>query len=183
VRRRRKLRLRQAERGCSRGGLTCKTHLAADRRCRPLGFVIIPGQAADSPRFKQVLAKVKVRGRRGRPRTRPDAVAADKAYSSRANRDHLRKRGIKAAIPEKAGQAAHRKKRGRSGGRPVAHDAQLYKDRNTVEALHQQNQGVAGPGRALRQDPRCLSGRVRTPRCRHLALQPATHLIRTWNRP
>jgi transposase len=113
--------------------LTCKTHLAADRQCRPLAFVITPGQAADSPRFRQVLAKVRVRGRRGRPRTRPDAVAADKAYSSRANRAHLRKRGIKAVIPEKADQAANRRKRGRSGGRPVSHDAALYKERNSVE--------------------------------------------------
>jgi transposase len=69
----------------------------------------------------------------GRPRTRPDAVAADTAYSSRASRAYLRRRGIKAVIPEKADQAANRKKRGRDGGRPVAHDAEQYKERNTVE--------------------------------------------------
>ncbi|MBE1602816.1 transposase [Streptomyces stelliscabiei] len=69
----------------------------------------------------------------GRPRSRPDAVAGDKAYPSRANRAHLRRRNIKAVIPEKADQAANRKKKGRSGGRPVSHDATLYKDRNTVE--------------------------------------------------
>jgi transposase len=119
--------------GRSRGGLTSKVHLAADRRCRPLAFVLTPGQAADSPRFVAVLEKVKVRGPVGRPRTRPDAVAADKAYSSRANRAYLRRRGIKAVIPEKADQAANRKKRGRDGSRPVAHDAEQYKERNTVE--------------------------------------------------
>ncbi len=74
-----------------------------------------------------------MRGPVGRPRTRPGAVAADKAYSSRANRVLLRERGVKAVIPEKADQAAHRKKRGRAGGRPVAFDADLYKERNTVE--------------------------------------------------
>jgi transposase len=74
-----------------------------------------------------------VRGPVGRPRTRPDAVAADKAYSSRANRAYLRKRKIKAVIPEKADQAANRKKRGSRGGRPISHDADLYKERNTVE--------------------------------------------------
>lgn len=76
-----------------------------------------------------------MRGDVGRPRTRPDAVAGDKAYSSRANRAHLRKRGIKAVIPEKKDQAANRKKKGRTGGRPVSHDAELYKERNTVERL------------------------------------------------
>ena len=56
----------------------------------------------------------------GRPRTRPGAVAADKAYSSRANRSYLRKRSIKAVIPEKKDQAANRKKKGSRGGRPTA---------------------------------------------------------------
>ena len=69
----------------------------------------------------------------GRSRTRPDAVAADKAYSSRANRSYLRRRGIKAVIPEKVDQAANRKKRGSTGGRPVAFDTVQYRDRNTVE--------------------------------------------------
>ncbi len=82
-----------------------------------------------------MLRKIRVRGPIGRPRTRPDAVAADKAYSSRGNRAHLRKRCIKAVIPEKKDQAANRKKKGFRGGRPVSHDANLYKERNTVERL------------------------------------------------
>jgi hypothetical protein len=32
-------------------------------------------------------------------------------------------------------QAANRKKEGSKGGRPVSHDADLYKERNTVERL------------------------------------------------
>lgn len=36
-------------------------------------------------------------------------------------------------IPEKTDQAANRKKRGSRGGRPVSHDAALYKERNTAE--------------------------------------------------
>lgn len=133
VRRRHKVRLKAAALGRSRGGLTVKTHLSTDRRCRPLSFVVTPGQAADSPRFAAVLDRIKVRGPVGRPRTRPDAVAADKAYSSRANRAYLRRRNIRAVIPEKVDQAANRKKRGSQGGRPISHDAELYKDRNTVE--------------------------------------------------
>lgn len=131
--RRHRARLAAAELGRSRGGLTSKVHLAADRRCRPLAFMLTPGQAADSPRFVAVLQRVRVRGPVGRPRTRPDAVAGDKAYSSRANRAYLRGRGIRAVIPEKVDQAAHRRNRGSAGGRPVAFDAELYKDRNTVE--------------------------------------------------
>lgn len=110
-------------------------HLAADRKCRPLALVLTAGQAADSPQFIPVLNKVRVCGPVGRPRTRPDAVAGDKAYSSRAIRTHLRRRGITAVIPEKKDQAANRKKKGSRGGRPVSLDAGLYQERNTVERL------------------------------------------------
>ena len=60
-------------------------------------------------------------------------MLADKAYSSRANRALLRRRGIMATIPEKDDQAAHRRARGRRGGRPPAFDAALYKQRHAVE--------------------------------------------------
>jgi transposase len=95
------------------GGQSGKVHLATDHRCRPLAFVLTAGQAADGPQFIPVLDKVRVRGPVGRPRTRPDAVAGDKAYSSCGNRTHLRRRGIKAVIPEKRDQAANRKRKGR----------------------------------------------------------------------
>lgn len=93
------------------------------------------GQAADSPQFIPVLRKVRIRGPVGRPRTLPDAVAGDKAYSSHGNRAYLRRRGIKAAIPEKVDQAANRRRKGSSGGRPINLDDDLYKERNTVERL------------------------------------------------
>ncbi|WP_329112015.1 IS5 family transposase [Streptomyces sp. NBC_01353] len=121
--------------GTLQGWQTSKVHLAADRKCRPLAFVLTAGQAADSPQFIAVLGKIRVRGPVGRPLTRPDAVAGDKAYSLRGNRAHLRQRGIMAVIPEKRDQAANRKKKGSRGGRPVGHDADLYKGRNTVERL------------------------------------------------
>ena len=108
------------------------------------------GQAADGPQFLPVLGKIRVRGPVGRPRTRPDAVVGDKAYSSRGNRAHLRSRGIKAVIPEKRDQAANRKKKGAGGGRPVSHDADLYKERNTVERLI--NKLKAWQGIATRYD-------------------------------
>lgn len=69
----------------------------------------------------------------GRPRTRPERVLGDKAYSSRANRALLRSRAIKATIAEPSDQAGHRKNRGRAGGRPPAFDPVAYKGRNVVE--------------------------------------------------
>ena len=60
-------------------------------------------------------------------------MLADKAYSSRANRAYLRCRGIGATIPEKDDQAAHRRARGRRGGRPPAFDAVADKLRHAVE--------------------------------------------------
>jgi transposase len=69
----------------------------------------------------------------GRPRTRPDRVVADKAYSSRAIRSHLRSRGITSVIPEPDDQKAHRKRRGSAGGRPVTYDRTAYRGRNVIE--------------------------------------------------
>ena len=77
---------------------------------------------------------------------RRDAVLGDKAYSSRANRDLLRGRNIKAVIAEPADQASHRRRRGRAGGRPPAFDSETYKDRNVVERSfnnHKQWRGLA----------------------------------------
>ncbi len=58
---------------------------------------------------------------------------ADKACSSAGNRAWLRQHRIKAVIPVKEDQKAHRRNRGRSGSRPPAFDAGWYKKRNTVE--------------------------------------------------
>lgn len=79
------------------------------------------------------MGRLRVPRRRGRPRTRPELVLADKAYSSRAIRDHLSKRGIRAVIPVPADQQGHRLRRGSLGGRPPAFDREAYKQRNTVE--------------------------------------------------
>lgn len=100
----------------------------------PLVIMVGPGQAGDSPMFPVLMNHLRV-GRRGpgRPRSRPDRVRGDKAYSSRAIRHHLRSRGIVAVIPEPADQQRHRRRRGARGGRPVAHDPDDYKGRNVVE--------------------------------------------------
>jgi transposase len=118
--------------GRSRGGLTTKLHLLTDGVGRPLVLVLTAGNVNDTTMFAQLMAEVWVpRSGPGRPRTCPDYVLADKGYSSRANRDLLRRRGIAHTIPEPADQAAHRRRRGRGGGRPVGFDKARY--RNVVE--------------------------------------------------
>ncbi|MFD9235646.1 IS5 family transposase [[Kitasatospora] papulosa] len=120
--------------GRSRGGFTTKIHLAAEGRCRPLAFVLTPGHYGDGPQLERVLEQVSVpRTGVGRPRTRPDRVLADKAYTSRRNRRYLRRRGIPHTIPERLDQQRHRKNRGSRGGRPTGFDSERYKKRNTVE--------------------------------------------------
>ncbi|MFI1973424.1 transposase [Streptomyces cinnamoneus] len=69
----------------------------------------------------------------GRPRTRPDRVCADRAYSSRRNRRYLRRRQIKHTIPEPKNQRANRQRRGSAGGRPCGFDRSTYHRRNEVE--------------------------------------------------
>lgn len=60
-------------------------------------------------------------------------MRGDEAYSSRANRAYLRRRGIPCTIPEPADQGGHRKRRGAAGGRPPAFDPEDCKARHAVE--------------------------------------------------
>jgi transposase len=84
--------------------------------------------------FTAVMAGIRIpRAGRGRPRTRPGWLLADKAYSSRAIRSWARRHGIRAIIPEPADQARNRQAKGHRGGRPPAFRASRYKQRNTVE--------------------------------------------------
>jgi transposase len=120
--------------GRLRGGLTCKIHLAGEGGHRPLGFVITPGHWGDAPQMSPVLEEIRVsQPDGGRPRTRPDHLGGDKAYSSRRNRRHLRRRQIKHTIAEPRDQRANRQRRGSKGGRPTGFDRTVYRRRNEVE--------------------------------------------------
>ena len=69
--------------GRSRGGLSTKVHLSCEQGQKPLSVVVTAGQRGDSPQFTAVLERISVpRSGRGRARTRPDRVLADKAYAS-----------------------------------------------------------------------------------------------------
>ncbi len=113
----------------------------------PLVVVCGPGQAGDAPMFPILMGHLRVAtSGPGRPRTRPEKVRGDKAYSSKAIRTLLAKRGITAVIPQPDDQISHRKRRGSFGGRPPSFDAEDYKGRNVVERSFQrckQWRGVA----------------------------------------
>jgi len=119
--------------GRFRGGLSTKIHAVVDGRGRPLVILLTGGQAGDAPMMLPLLASIRVTRPRGRPRTRPDRVVADKAYSSRAIRTHLRRRGITSVIPEPDDQKGHRQRRGSAGGRPVSYNKTAYRGRNVIE--------------------------------------------------
>lgn len=106
----------------------------ADSQCRPLGFVLSQGQASDLKHLEAILDSVCVRrAGRGRPRKRPDVLSLDKAYSYKACRQLLRRRGIRACMLEREDHKRNRLAKGRAGGRPPGCDRATYGQRNVVE--------------------------------------------------
>ncbi len=66
----------------------------------------------DRTQAEAVIGKILVPGPGpGRPWTRPAHVVADKGYSARTFRVYLRRRGIKATVPERLDQLAGRRRR------------------------------------------------------------------------
>jgi transposase len=99
-----------------------------------MSVILTPGQAGDNPQLLPLLDQVAV-GRHGpgRPRTRPERVLADKAYSHPSTRAALRQRRIAFTSPERSDQIARRRAKGSRGGRPPAFDQVIYAGRNVVE--------------------------------------------------
>ena len=111
-------------------------------------LVLTPGQAHEAPVFPQLLTQGAVkRPGRGRPRLRPQRVAADKGYRSRAIRQHCRRRGIRITIPRKSNEH-------RSG----PFDRSVYRLRNRVERLI--NRAKQSRSLATRYDKRAESYRA-----------------------
>ena len=139
--------------------MTCKIHLASDGKGRPLGLVLTGGNAADTSLFTTVLDTICVHdGRPGRPRTRPDRVLADKAYTSTANRRFLTDRRVK-VTPEREDQKAGRARRGSAGGRPRTFDVEAYKGPQRGRTLLQPAQAMARDRHPQRQDSSLLPRR------------------------
>jgi transposase len=116
--------------GRSRGGVGTKVHLVTDGRGLPLALHLTGGQRQECELLAPVLEAVRIRLPRGRPRQRPAALAADKAYSFPRLRRWLRARHVRAVIPERRDQQDRR--RHRPGRRP-AFDRVAYRRRNVIE--------------------------------------------------
>jgi hypothetical protein len=158
---------------------TTRRSLPATRKT--LATALTSGQAADSPQFTTVLGRIRVprRSGPGRPRTRPTRVLGDKAYSARANRAYLRRRGIPATIPVKVDQQADRRKKA-----PPVDDR--HRSTRPLPAAacrrmrHQPAQTAPRLRHPLRQARRPLRGRRRDQRYRHLAARPFTQGLAGW---
>ena len=111
--------------GRSRGGFSTKLHLRCDGLGRPVAFHLTGGQRHDligvGPLFERGALRT---GRRGRPRWKPDAVIADKAYSAAWLLDALRRKGITPVIPSRSDQPDN-----------PDFDKEAYRDRNAIERL------------------------------------------------
>jgi transposase len=103
--------------------LRSQLHLRCDRRGRPIAFVLTAGERHEQTAFEALMASGAVkRHGRGRPRLRPRALLGDRGDTGRRVRDHLRRRGIAAIIPQL-----------RSETRPRLMDWTAYRARNLVE--------------------------------------------------
>jgi hypothetical protein len=87
--------------------------VVADGHGLPIGLPVASAQPHESRLAESTLATVKVPQRRGRPRTRPKELVADRAYNSQVFRQQLCRRGIKPTIPTFVRRHRCRPKRGR----------------------------------------------------------------------
>lgn len=111
--------------GRSRGGFSTKIHLRCDGRGRPVAFHLTGGQRHDlvgvAPLFEKAVLRT---SKPGRPRWKPGAVIADKAYSAAWLLDAFRRKHIVPVIPNRADQPEN-----------PDFDRHVYRQRNAVERL------------------------------------------------
>lgn len=99
-----------------------------------MSIILTEGQAGDNPQLLPLLEQISIaRPGRGRPRSRPDEVLADKAYSHPSTRTAMRAKNIRFTSPERSDQIARRAAKGSAGGRPPRFDAAAYARRNVLE--------------------------------------------------
>jgi transposase len=103
--------------------------LVTDGNGTPIGFHLAAAHHSEHKLAERTLASMKVKQPRGRARTRPKRLCADRGYTSKPFRSYLRKRGIKSCIPDKRRPRRWKPKR----GRPIHHDTEFYKQRFIIE--------------------------------------------------
>jgi len=105
-----------------------KVHATVSSEGLPLSLVLSPGNEHDSKRLVEVLTKIRIGKRIGRPTSRPLEVLADAAYDNNEIRQYLRRRGIKSNIP-----CNKRNLRSGKPGRPTRFDQESYRKRGCIE--------------------------------------------------
>lgn len=93
----------------------------------PLAVRLSAGQAGEALYAEPVLDAVRICRPSGVVRQRPERVAGDKAYSHPRIRRWLRRRNVRAVIPQRSDQIA------RHRGRPLAFEREQYLRRNVIE--------------------------------------------------
>lgn len=100
--------------------------LVVDGRGTPIGFHLDSAGKAEVRLVEKTLRSVRVpQLGRGRPRTRPRLLTADRAY----HRLYLRRRGIRVCIPPRRRPAGWKPRR----GRPIVTRSECYARRCIVE--------------------------------------------------
>ena len=79
----------------------------------PLGVRLESASPAEVTLAEATLAEVKVPRAKGRPRTKPERVIADRAYDSDPLRERLKKRGIDLIVPYRKNSKLRRYEDGR----------------------------------------------------------------------
>jgi transposase len=100
--------------------------LAVDGAGTPIGFHLASAQRAEIRLADEALRSVRVPRSRGRPKTRPGKLIADRGYDCRAFRERLRRRGIVSCIPERRRPVGCRRRRGRPLKDPRAEYARRW---------------------------------------------------------
>lgn len=106
--------------GRSRGGYSTKLHVLTDGQGIPLSVTATPGQKNEAPEFENVMNACLINT--FRIANRPDGLAADKAYSSKAIRDYIAKLQIEDVIPTRSNETRNER-----------FNKSKYKLRNIVE--------------------------------------------------
>lgn len=75
--------------------------LATDANGLPLGLLTMNAGIGEVRMAEATLATISVPQKKGKPRSRPRQLIADRGYDSRPLRGRLRERGIRPCIPPK----------------------------------------------------------------------------------
>jgi len=91
--------------GRSRGGYSTKLHVLTDGQGIPLAVTATAGQKNEAPEYHNVMRACPIN--LFRKAKRPDALAADKAYSSQKIREHIAKLEIEDVIPRRSNEKSN----------------------------------------------------------------------------